>query len=61
MTWDIHQKGYITSDEAWPILKRDLGFDMNKTESFIDLYDKNRDYRLSIQEFKEFHAKYEQL
>ena len=59
--WDKRNRGYITSDEAYPILRKELGFDMNKTETMIDMYDKNKDYRISIVEFKEFLAKFEEL
>ncbi len=38
-----------------------LGFDMNKTESLLDMFDKNKDYRLSVREFADFYAKVEEL
>jgi calmodulin len=59
--YDRYGKGFITSDEAYPILRDELGFDMNKTETLIDMFDKNQDYRLSIQEFTEFYQKVEEL
>jgi len=59
--YDYRGRGYITADEAYPILSRELGFDMNKTESLVDMYDKNRDYRLSIHEFKSFLEKVNEL
>jgi len=59
--WDVKSKGYITSDEALPILERELGFDLSKTEGLIDMFDKNRDYRISIKEFTEFYPKVQQL
>ena len=34
---------------------------MNKTESFIDLFDKNKDYKLSMKEFIPFYKKIEEL
>ena len=59
--FDWKNRGYITSDEAYPILKRELGFDENKTEMLIDLYDRNKDYRLSLLEFIDFYKKVEEL
>lgn len=59
--YDIKKRGYVTSDEAYPILRRELGFDVNKTEALVDMYDKNRDYRLSLLEFVEFYKRVEQL
>ncbi len=40
---------------------RALGFDMNKTESLLDMFDKNKDYRLSVREFADFYAKVDEL
>eukprot|EP00918_Siedleckia_nematoides_P074514 GHVU01162809.1.p1 GENE.GHVU01162809.1~~GHVU01162809.1.p1 ORF type:complete len:273 (-),score=42.03 GHVU01162809.1:3325-4086(-) len=59
--FDTRQRGFITTDEAYPILHRELGFDETKTEALVDLYDKNRDYRLSIKEFMDFIQKVEEL
>ena len=59
--FDTRSRGYVTADEAYPILKRDLGFDLNKTETMVDQFDKNRDYRLSLFEFEPFFDKYEEL
>ena len=59
--FDLKNLGYITSDEAYPVLKRELGFDENKTEMLIDQYDRNKDYRLSLLEFIDFYKKIEEL
>lgn len=59
--YDMKKRGYVTADEAYPILHKELGFDQVKTEKLVDLYDKNRDYRLSFFEFVEFHRRVEQL
>jgi len=59
--YDRKKRGYITADEAFPILQKELGFDEAKTEAIVDMYDKNRDYRLSLMEFVEFQTKVEQL
>lgn len=59
--YDTKNQGYITSDEAYPILHKDLGFDMNKTESLLDMYDKNKNYRLSLPEFIPFYHRVQEL
>jgi len=59
--YDRKKRGYITADDAFPILQKELGFDESKTEAMVDMYDKNRDYRLSLMEFVEFQTKVEQL
>lgn len=59
--YDKKKRGYITADEAFPILERELGFDEAKTEALVDLYDKNRDYRLSLLEFVDFQKKVDEL
>ena len=59
--YDLANRGFITADECYPVLKRELGFDLNKTESFVDIYDKNRNYRLGMTEFPEFQARIEEL
>lgn len=59
--YDTRGKGYITADDAIPVLKRELGFDENKTEALVDMYDKNRDYRLTMLEFLEFQHRVEEL
>jgi Ca2+-binding EF-hand superfamily protein len=61
MKYDVKRKGYITAEDAYPILAKELGFDLNKTESFLDIYDKNKDYRLSLQEFIDFSNRIEEL
>jgi len=57
LVFDTKKKGYITSDEAFPILEKELGFCMSKTEGLIDMFDKNKDYRISIREFVEFYPR----
>ena len=59
--YDLKKRGYITADEAFPVLERELGFDQSKAEALVDKYDKNRDYRLSLLEFVEFQKKVEEL
>jgi len=59
--YDVKNRGYITADEAFPVLERELGFDLSKTEALVEKYDKNRDYRLSLLEFVEFQKKVEEL
>ena len=59
--YDKKKRGYITTDEALPILKRDLGFDESKTETLLYMFDKNNDYRLSLLEFIDFQRKVEEL
>jgi len=59
--YDKRNRGYITSDEAFPVLKKLLGFDLNKTDALVDMYDKNKDYKLTLLEFKEFQARVEEL
>ena len=59
--YDVKKRGYLTADEAFPILKRELGFDESKTEALVDMFDKNRDYRLSLLEFVEFQRKVDEL
>lgn len=59
--YDTKQRGYITTEEAYPVLLRELGFDENKTESFIDQFDKNKDYQLSLLEFVSFQKRVEEL
>jgi Ca2+-binding EF-hand superfamily protein len=59
--YDKKKRGYITTDEALPILKRDLGFDEAKTETLLYMFDKNNDYRLSLLEFIDFQRKVEEL
>jgi Ca2+-binding EF-hand superfamily protein len=59
--YDKRRRGYITSDEALPILQRELGFDETKTETLLYMYDKNKDYRLSLLEFVDFQRKVEEL
>ena len=51
----------MTSDEAYPILRMEIGFDLNKTEALVNAFDKNRDYRLSLLEFVEFYKRVEQM
>eukprot|EP00914_Ancora_sagittata_P030663 GHVO01061590.1.p1 GENE.GHVO01061590.1~~GHVO01061590.1.p1 ORF type:complete len:170 (-),score=28.67 GHVO01061590.1:221-730(-) len=59
--YDKKGRGYITADDAIPVLKRVLGFDENKTEALVDQYDKNRDYRLTMLEFLAFQHRVEEL
>ena len=59
--YDWKSRGYVTSEEAYPILKKELGFDESKTELMVDMYDRNKDYRLSLLEFVEFYKKVEEL
>lgn len=59
--YDRKRRGYVTADDAYPILEKELGFDESKTEALVDMYDKNRDYRLSLLEFVEFQNRVEQL
>jgi len=59
--YDRKKRGYVTVDDAFPILEKELGFDERKTEVMVDMYDKNRDYRLSLMEFVEFQTRVEQL
>ena len=57
--YDTKQRGYITTDEAYPVLSRELGFDENKTGTFVDMFDKNKDYQLSLLEFVAFQKRVE--
>ena len=59
--YDKRNRGYITADDAIPILKKELGFSESKTEALVDKYDKNRDYRLTMLEFLDFQHKVEEL
>lgn len=59
--YDKKGRGYITADDAIPVLKRVLGFDENKTEALVDQFDKNRDYRLTMLEFLAFQHRVEEL
>lgn len=59
--YDTKKRGYVTADDAFPILEQELGFDLQKTEAMVDIYDKNRDYRLSLLEFVDFQKKVEAL
>ncbi len=59
--FDYRGQGYITAEDAYPLLKRDLGFDLNKTESLISQFDKNNDYKLSVGEFAAFYKRVQEL
>lgn len=59
--FDYRRRGFLTADDLYPILKDELGFDMNKTESLVDMYDKNKDYRLSVYEFADFIKRVDEL
>ena len=59
--YDTNRRGYITTEDALPVLSRELGFDENKTETFIDMFDKNKDYQLSLLEFRGFQKRVEML
>lgn len=59
--YDRKAKGYITADEVYIVLKRELGFDENKSEAIVDAFDTDKDYRLSMYEFKNFYYRVEEM
>lgn len=55
--YDKDNNGYVTMQEAHAVLQTVLGFEEEQTKCLIETFDRNRDGRLSYDEFSAFYCK----
>lgn len=58
--YDVDGNGYISTDEAYTVLSKELGFTSQKTKKMLQQFDINKDGKLSYEEFVGFYAKIQQ-
>ena len=57
MDFDLDGSGSVTLGEAHTILAKELAFTYKQSQRLFEHYDKNRDGRLSYEEFVSFYSK----
>lgn len=58
--YDVDGNGYISTDEAYTVLSKELGFNPRKTKHMLHQFDINKDGKLSYEEFVGFYVKVQQ-
>ena len=55
-TYDADKSGYVEKNEAQKVLREELSYNDDQIDTLFKTFDRNKDQKLSYEEFVDFHA-----